>query len=195
MQTSDEEGNDDLILDVDSDVELDESELTASALTAKLSQIRAALKVSNKEKQDNLAGWQRAKADLVNYRRVANEDGERREARARARVVESIIPALDSFESALQEKSWQSVEEKWRVGVERIATQLQNALTQIGVRAYGAAGDTFNPSLHDCMSVAEAKHLDKDNTLEQVLQKGYEIEGQVIRPAKVVVAQYHETNE
>ncbi len=185
------EEEEEVVLDADSgdEIALEESEASTSALKNKLKALRTELAACHKEREDNLAGWQRAKADLVNFRRTVEEDRERDGARAKGRIMREILPALDSFEHAMGAESWASVEEEWRKGVERIADQLRKALAKEGLHAFGEQGDSFDPTRHESVSVTATDKDDQDDTIAQVLQKGYRIGEEVIRPAKVIVWQ------
>lgn len=167
----------------------EESELSVASLKAKLKQLRSELVEVKKERDENLTGWQRVKADLINFRRNTEEDRQRDSARQKGKIIQSVLPALDSFESAVGDKSWQDIDPKWREGVERIRNQLTSALEREGLTTYGEVGEVFDPSYHDCMSVASTDDEKQDNTIAQILQKGYKIGGEVVRPAKVIVFQ------
>lgn len=171
----------------------EETELSVAALSTKLKNLRKELRACQKERDEHLAGWQRAKADLVNLRRMSEEDTSRARARATAALAREVLPALDSFEAATQAPEWLEVAEQWRTGVHRIESQLRSALTRSGLSAYGSAGDTFDPSAHECMSVQVTPDAAQDHTLAQVLQKGYRLGDEVVRPAKVVVFQHSES--
>jgi molecular chaperone GrpE len=183
--------NEEILIDADSgeEIELEESEVTNVALKTKLKNLRADLLSAQKERDENLAGWQRAKADLANFRRTVGEDKERDAARAQGTFIRAIIPSLDSFESAMADKSWNSVDKEWRDGVERIANQINSALSDAGLTSFGKEHEDFDPLLHECMSVVPTKHKKEDHTIAQIMQKGYKIGSEIIRPAKVIVAQ------
>jgi molecular chaperone GrpE len=186
--------NEEILIDADTgdEVELEQEEVANASLKAKLKELRAQLRAALKERDENLAGWQRAKADLANFRRTAAEDTTRNSARAKGDVVQAVVPALDSFDSAMADSSWNDVDKKWREGVERIAAQFHAALEKEGLTPFGEVGDHFDPEAHECMSVAPTNDLKKDHTLMQVLQRGYKLGNELIRPAKVVVAQHPE---
>jgi molecular chaperone GrpE len=185
------ESDDESVIDADTgdDVVAEESVEAEQSIQDKLKKLRHELQACNTERQDNLTGWQRAKADLVNLRRTSDEDIEKARARGTGALAREILPALDSFESAMQGDGWQDVEESWRTGVERIHSQLNGALSRVGLVAYGEVGDRFDPSLHECMSVQGTENAKQDDTLAQVLQRGYQLGNEVVRPAKVVVYQ------
>jgi molecular chaperone GrpE len=180
-------------VDADSGDEIvaEESELSAAALKSKLKSLRKELLTTQQERDANLTGWQRAKADLVNFRRNVEEDRVRDTARQKGKIIQNILPALDSFESAMAGTAWNEVDTTWREGVERIRTQLLSALEREGVTSFGTPGEVFDPAQHECMSVTPTNDASHDHTIAHVLQKGYRIGTEVIRPAMVTVWQHN----
>lgn len=176
--------------DTREDIALEEEEASAHALKDTLRTLRAELVACKQQRDENLAGWQRAKADLVNFRRSVEEDRVRDLARAQGAVIRSLIPALDSFASAMEAEGWKAVEVGWREGVERTVQQITKALQELGLERFGREGEAFDPTLHECVSISPAHDPLKDHTLARILQAGYRVQGEVMRPAKVVVAQY-----
>ena len=187
--------NEEISIDLDTgdEIEMESEEVTNAALKDKLKALRSELQQAQKERDENLAGWQRSKADLVNYRKMVAEDRERTQSRIKGAVVEKILPALDTFAAAMQEKSWNDVDKSWREGVERIASQLHQALESEGLECFGKMGEKFDPNVHECMSMTATENKKEDHTIAQVLQQGYSIHGELVRPAKVVVAQHQKT--
>lgn len=196
MKRASHNHNDDehIVLDADSNEEVvaEEAELADVHLREKMKQLRAELTQARTERDEHLAGWQRAKADLVNYRRMVTEEKERDMLRAKGAVVRSLIPALDSFENAIASESWKSANAEWREGVERIRTQIVKALSEEGLVLFGEPGEAFDPTRHECVSVVTTDVPENDHVVEHVLQRGYALRDEVIRPAKVVVAQVPE---
>ncbi len=180
----------DIVIDADSgdEVVAEETELAASALKQKLKTLRRELREVQKERDENLAGWQRSKADLVNFRRTVDNDRARDDARAQGRLARGIIPALDSFDQARSTETWGAVDKEWRNGVEKIHDQLVQGLATAGLTSFGEVGDAFDPKVHECMSIVHASDESKDHSVATVLLRGYRIDGEVVRPAKVVVA-------
>ena len=183
--------NEEISIDIDTgdEIEMEGEEVTNAALKGKLKALRSELKQAHKERDENLAGWQRSKADLVNFRKTVEEDRVKNLSRAKGELIEKIIPGLDTFDAAMQDASWGDVEKSWREGVERIAKQLHKALESEGLESFGIIGEEFNPVMHECMSIAPTDKKKEDNTIMQVLQQGYRINNELVRPAKVVVAQ------
>lgn len=155
-----------------------------------LKKLRTKLKKCEAEKAEHLDGWQRAKADLVNTKR----DFADREAKARARgaedIVERIAPSLDSFHMAMQGKGWESMPKEWKVGIQGIYQQILSVLTEEGLEVLDPTGSEFNPELHESMSVISVEDASQDHVVQQTIQKGLLMNGNLIRPAKVVVGEY-----
>ena len=158
--------------------------------TDKLKKVREKLKDCEAEKHEYLDGWQRAKADLVNLKRSALEDTKRAQERGAEKLVEAIAPVLDSFDMAMHGESWNNVDETWRNGIDRIHTQLVNALTNNGLSIIDPTGETFNPHEHESVSMEPTDDESLDHTVSKTLQKGLMVGERVVRPAKVVVATF-----
>jgi len=184
--------NEDISIDLETgeEIELEEEEATNVALKDKMKKLRKELKEAQKERDANLAGWQRAKADLANFRKTIEEDRVKNTARTKGDLIKNIIPALDTFDAAMQEGSWNDVDKKWREGVERISKQFHKALESEGLKSFGTIGDVFDPNIHECMSMSQTDKKKEDHTITQVLQNGYRINNELVRPAKVVVAEF-----
>lgn len=186
--------NEEISIDIETgdEIEMEEGEVANASLKGKMKALRNELKDAQKERDENLAGWQRAKADLVNFRKSVEADRERNEARAKGSLIRGILPALDTFASATRDASWQSVDKSWREGVERIQGQLHKALEAEGLTTFGAVGEVFDPTKHECISTVSTDNVEEDDTIAEVLQQGYGINNELVRPAKVVVAQVKE---
>ena len=171
--------------------EEEEEEAAAGDAKTKLKKLRDELKTCHTEKGEYLAGWQRAKADLVNERR----DEEARHADlvrfGQEKLLIDIISVLDSFEQAIGNKeAWEKVDQNWRKGVEYIYSQLLTVLTHYGGRPFDPSGESFDPSLHDSLETVPVAAPEKDHMIVEVLQKGYLLNDKVLRPAKVKVGTF-----
>jgi molecular chaperone GrpE len=128
----------------------------------------------------------RRQADFDNYRKRIEKERSDDSKRATARVIEGLIPVVDSFESALaahREKEY----ENYRKGFELIHKQLLDNLTKLGVERIDPLGKPFDPHLHQALDRAETTDH-ADGTILQVFQPGYVFHGRVLRPAMVRVA-------
>lgn len=172
------DGADDIVFDED-------SELGDNQVVKKL---REKLKTAVEEKQTYLDGWQRDKAEFMNARKRDEEAKQDFLKFAKLNVIEDILPVIDSFDMAMANKaSWESVSAEWKIGVEGIYNQLLGALTKQGVTSFGSKGDSFDPNLHQSVSMVATTDKAQDHTVAEVLQKGYILSGKVVRPAMVQV--------
>lgn len=140
-----------------------------------------------KEKAEYLAGWQRARADFLNYKK---EEGERMRnilKYANEDFILKILPILDNFEKAEQETPDEFKDNDYFKGLLQIKNQLQDFLKNQGVKEVESLGQKFNPSFHEVVEEVEAEGKESGVIIEET-QKGYLIEGKLLRPSKVKVA-------
>lgn len=132
------------------------------------------------EKKEYLEGWQRAKADHINYK---NEEGKRLEDMARfisSGLIEEFLPVLDSFDLALGHKLTESAEK----GILLIRSQLEDILKKRGIKEIEVQlGDDLNPERHE--SIGEVESDKPVGTVAEVVQRGYTFRDRVLRPARV----------
>jgi molecular chaperone GrpE len=128
----------------------------------------------------------RRQADFDNYRKRIEKERSEDSKRATARVIEGLIPVIDSFESALAAHR-ETEYENYRKGFELIHKQLLDNLTKLGVERIEPLGKPFDPHLHQALDRAETTDH-ADGTILQVFQPGYVFHGRVLRPAMVRVA-------
>ena len=125
----------------------------------------------------------RLQAEFDNARkRAAREQTEFREY-AVAEAIKALLPILDSFDRALQTHVG---EESFR-GIELINRQFHDALAKLGVRPIPAAGEPFDPYLHQAVEMVDTVDA-PDHTVLEELQRGYKFKDRLLRPAMVRVA-------
>lgn len=174
-------------LDTEEFVETDEegNELGPKDQVKKL---RAQLKQAVAEKQQYLTNWQKDKAEFVNARKRYEESKADYVKFAAGNIVEDILPALDSFDSAINNKVLlENVSKEWQSGIQSIYDQLKGSLGKHGVESFGQKGDAFDPNLHHSVAMVPASPEDTDHTIAEVLQRGYKMNGRVLRAALVKV--------
>lgn len=150
---------------------------------AKVKKLKDELAQVKKEKQENMDGWQRAKADYVNLLKRSEADAKNAKEAGVAKAVEALLPAYDAIERA---KEHGDIPE----GFQAIVKQLENAFGSLGLVAVGEIGEAFDPNLHEAYGQDTVEDQAKDDTVTAVLEKGWKQGGRVIRPAKVRVAHY-----
>jgi molecular chaperone GrpE len=136
------------------------------------------------ERDKYLGLAQRAQADFDNYRkRMARENAAAAE-RGAAKLVKELLPALDHFELALKSAGDDEVSK----GFALIREELVAALERAGVQQFSPVGEPFDPAEHEAMVQRPAEGAES-GTVVEVYQQGYRINGTVLRPARVVVAE------
>lgn len=142
---------------------------------------------AKRERDEFLELAQRTRADFDNYRkRVARETSEAL-ARGKAELARELLPVIDNLERALQAGEDRSAHEALVRGVALVHDELRGRLQGAGVEAFDPTGEPFDPQLHEALSTQPAQGTDPGVVLETV-EKGYRLNGQVLRPARVVVS-------
>ncbi|MBI5456572.1 nucleotide exchange factor GrpE [Candidatus Kaiserbacteria bacterium] len=171
---------------VDVDYSSEEEFGDVASAKSKLKNLRDELEAVKKEKQEYLDGWQRCKADAVNQKRDLEASYGRAASAASADLIESLLPALDSFEMAMGGVGWQTVDAAWRRGVESIWSQLLAALSAVGAVRFGTTGEAYDPILHEILQEEDSDG--ESGSILRVVRSGWKIQGKILRPAQVIVA-------
>lgn len=143
------------------------------------------------ERDEYLAGWQRAKADGINAKKRAEEDMKAFRAMANQGLIEELLPVLQSFELAFANKeAWEKADKNWRMGVEYIYGQLRGVLEQNGITEVNPIGKKFDPQRDDATAYEAVTDEKNDHIILRVVEKGYSLSGRMIKPPKVVVGEF-----
>lgn len=152
------------------------------------------LSVAQRERDEYLDLAQRTKADFENYRkRVAGETAEA-VVRGKAELARELIPSLDNLELALKAAGINPTDPDAQTddglgrGVVLIYRELRGGLERAGVESYDPAGERFDPSLHEAISAQAVEGTDAGVVIE-TLDRGYRLDGAVLRAARVVVSE------
>ena len=167
---------------VENAAEMTPSPETETAEAAPVEDKAAALEAELKEKSDRIL---RLQADFENFRRRTAKEKEELAAVITQNILGDLLPLLDNFERAMAVE--QTDGEAFQKGVEMIFTQLREVLDKHGLQSIEAEEQTFDPNFHQAVMRVEDSDA-PDGTITQVLQKGYQAKGRVIRPAMVQVA-------
>ena len=166
------------------DVKIETEDLEAEEKAEdKIAKMREELSVCRKDKQEYMDGWQRAKADYVNLLKRVETGAKTAELKGTVGAVETLLPAFDALERA---KEHGDVPE----GFMGIAKQLESAFASLGLEEVGKVGEQFNPAYHDALGQDTTETIETDNTITVVLEKGWRIGDDIIRPAKVRVGHF-----
>jgi len=177
--------------EIEKDENLDDSVLAEEAAAETIKKLREKLKTTQKERDEYLAGWQRAKADLINARQRDETDKKEFVKFANERLVDGLIPVLDSFELAFNNKeSWEKADKNWRDGVEFIYNQLKKALADVGLEEINPFGKMFDPTRDEASEYSPVESESDNHKILAVIQKGYMLNGRPLRPPKVKVGEF-----
>jgi molecular chaperone GrpE len=139
------------------------------------------LEAARRERDEYLDNMRRMKAELENSRARLEREHARLAQLASERLVKELLPILDSLERALQADG--DVKE----GVEATRDQLVAVLAQEGLSPISSEGQSFDPTVHEALMTKPSDEHEED-TVIQTLERGYTLNGNTIRPAKVVVS-------
>ena len=162
-------------------------------------ELKKKLEDCQKLKEEYLAGWQRARADLLNYKKGELERVGELIKYADVGIILKILPILDNFEIAArqtpapsEERVGLSGQEKEKIdkvvqGFLQIKNQFQDFLREQGVAEIKSVGERFDPNLHEVVEEVEVNDKEHGIIIEEI-QKGYKIQDRLLRPAKVRVS-------
>ncbi|MDF2570612.1 MAG: grpE [Sporomusa sp.] len=128
--------------------------------------------------------YKRLQADFDNFRRRTRQEKEELSSIVAERVICELLPVVDNFERATASAA--SDVDTLATGIQMIYRQLNNALCQLGVEPVAAIGNVFDPSQHEAVMRVEDSSQ-PDGMVVEELQKGYKVNGRVIRPSMVKV--------
>jgi molecular chaperone GrpE len=131
----------------------------------------------------NLAGWQRAQADFINYKRRSEQEKAEVVQFANSVIILSLLPILDDFERAFVAIPPRLAKMSWVDGIKLIERKLWANLEAQGLSPIKAVGEPFDPNLHE----AVRQDKGKEGIVIEEVQKGYKLNDRVIRPTMVVV--------
>ncbi|ORT50539.1 heat shock protein GrpE [Vibrio sp. qd031] len=158
------------------------------AQEAKIAQLEAALLSSEAKIKEQQESVLRAKAEVENMRRRTEQEIDKARKYALNKFSEELLPVVDNLERAIEAADKENDVLKPIVeGIELTHKTFADVLAKFGVNVINPEGETFNPELHQAMSIQESPDHEA-NSVMFVMQKGYELNGRVLRPAMVMVA-------
>ena len=144
--------------------------------------------------EEYLAGWKRAQADYANLKKETENDRREMTKYANERLLSSLLPAIDQYETALNfvpdlSSAPDEIKKKfdnWLIGIKAVRSMWESSFREIGLDKVPTDG-MFDPNMHEAVSeeVAEGK---APGSIVRVMQSGWKLNGKVLRPAKVVIA-------
>jgi molecular chaperone GrpE len=167
------------------------------------SDLEALLDDVKRERDEYLDLARRARADFENYRKRSAREAAEAERRGKSALARELVPALDNLERALRsagvdpdrgetppsepESREVSAHEALAEGVALVLRELRGTLGRAGVESFDPTGERFDPSRHEALATRAADGADSGVVVE-TLEKGYRLDEQLIRPARVVVS-------
>ena len=152
--------------------------------------LKEKLKKALEERQEYLTGWQRAKADLINARKRDEESQKDFIKYANEGLISELLSVLDSFHMAMANKdAWEKADKNWRTGVEYIANQFKKVLEDNGLKEIDPLGKDFDPMRDEALEHVIVDNEKDVNKIIEVVQKGYELNGKVLKASKVKIGE------
>jgi len=137
-----------------------------------------------------LDGWQRARAELANYKKRTEREREQWKQTLQSDILIGLLMVLDDFDRALENKPDLPEGDgasEWAGGIELIYKKFVGQLDELGVTTIEAINEPFDPAYHEAVMEAESPDHEAGHVME-VVRKGYMIGDKVLRPSMVVVA-------
>jgi molecular chaperone GrpE len=157
-----------------------------AAQLVELERLQQALSESEERAKSHWEQYLRAVADLDNVRKRAQRDIESANRYGLEKLAQELLPVRDSLELAVQNAGRSDVA-SLKSGQEATLALLAKALEKFGVRVINPLGEPFDPERHEAMMTQDSSTAEPNSVL-QVVQPGYELNGRLLRPARVIVA-------
>jgi molecular chaperone GrpE len=151
-----------------------------------LKELQEALENLQKEKDELFGKLQRVSADYANFQKRVPKQISDTISYEKERIIKSLLPALDNFEHTLQNTHSPENVDAFVKGIQIIYDQMLDIFKSHGVEQINAPGEKFDPSMHEAM-MQKTEPEKEDNVVLEEFQKGYMLNGRVIRPSKVIV--------
>jgi molecular chaperone GrpE len=142
------------------------------------------------QRDEYLAGWQRAKADFINYKKEEMKKVEDIARYGSENLIKDLISVMDNFDLALRTLEKAEPVEK---GIYLIRTQIDDILKKRGLEKLEIKiGDAFDPSVAEALSEVDAEQ--PPGTVVQEIEPGYRLHEKIVRPARVIISKDKQTN-
>jgi len=180
---------------IDKKIKVDTSEpvdVVEEAADTETENLKEALEAKEKEAKENYDRYLRTVAELDNYKKRAARDKADILKYGKEDLVKDILPFLDSLDRALTHADSNDAQ-AFKSGITLIQDQLLGCLKKHGVERIESAGADFDPNFHEAlMQMDSAEH--RDNQVVSEMEKGYLLNGRLIRPSRVCVCKKTKEN-
>jgi molecular chaperone GrpE len=151
-----------------------------------LKKLRKQVETLQKEKEELFGKLQRISADYANFQKRVPKQITDTTIYEKEKIIKTLLPALDNFEHALQNAHSAESLDVLVKGIQIVYDQMLDILKLHDVEQIKALGEKFDPALHQAM-MQKSEPDSEDNIVLEEFQKGYKLNGRVIRPSKVIV--------
>lgn len=131
-------------------------------------------------------GWKRTQADFLNFKRKTEEDRASLIASASSNIISDLLPILDNFSLAAKHIPENLENDNWVSGIKVIEKQFESILSDNGLEKIASIGQQFDHNLHEALESVESD--EPEGTIVEELLPGYLLNGELLRPAKVMVS-------
>ena len=169
------------------EVVVEEVESVTEALQEvnEITELKAQLEQKDEQIQENIDRLKRLQADFDNFRRRSRQEKEDLSAHVTQNIIKELLPLIDNFERALSADDSQDGT-SLKEGIDMINKQFISILEKNGLEKINCVGEQFDPNFHE--AIMRVEDADKeDGAIAEELQKGYMVQGKVIRPSMVKV--------
>ena len=178
--------NEEMLEDIEADI-VDTSE--ESQEESSIEALQKQLNLANKKAEENWDKLVRSQAEMDNLKRRTQKDLENAHKYGLEKFAKELLSVIDSLELGIQASTSDAPEVvSLREGSELTIKQFEAVFAKFNVEAINPVGQPFNPELHQAMTMQPSADAEP-NTVLNVFQKGYALNGRLIRPAMVVVSQ------
>lgn len=152
-----------------------------------IEKLKEKIKKLEDEKQEYLEGWQRARANFINYKKREKERMQETIDYGNEELLLKLLPIFDNLKRAESFIPSEEENKDWVQGITHIKSQFKKILEEEGVEEIETIGKKFDPSIAEAVEKVESEEYDTDIVVEEI-QPGYKLKDKVLRPAKVKVA-------
>jgi len=153
-------------------------------LEKEIKKLKEELEKCKKEKEEYLEGWRRERADFLNYQKLQKEILEKEKKEQVNKLIKDLLRVLDSLDLAIE--NLKDKNQDFLKGLVLIRSQFFEVLKEYGLKELEVLGKKFDPFY--CEAILEEESDKEPGTVIEVIEKGYQIGEEVLRPAKVKVA-------
>jgi molecular chaperone GrpE len=153
---------------------------------SELEKLHQQMEALQKEKDELFGKLQRISADYANFQKRTHKQITETIAYEKEKIIKTLLPALDNFEHTLQNAASAENADVLLKGIRIIYDQILDILKSHGVERIEALGEKFDPGFHEVIS-QKAEPQKQENIILEEFQKGYKLNGRVIRPSRVII--------